>query len=135
MKGPIASFFTASYQTGILYAHSLQKQSKLKARGLMLCLKDMRIDGQMSGVMHIVCVQWLLATIFGNNLREKKTHCAIDEDPQKLSSNGLQPLAIVQLSQDDLILQDVAFQDNLEQPLIHGHHFICSEKKRFCISH
>lgn len=25
MKGPIASFFTASYQTGILNAHSLQK--------------------------------------------------------------------------------------------------------------
>lgn len=59
----------------------------------------------------------------------KWTHCAIDEDPQKFSSNGLQPLAIIQLSQDKLSLQNVALQDNPEQPLIHGHHFICRGKK------
>lgn len=62
------------------------------------------------------------------------THCTIDEDPQEFSSNSLQSLAIVQLPQDNLILQDVAFQDNLEQPLIHGHHFICRGKKWFYIS-
>lgn len=59
----------------------------------------------------------------------KWTHCAIDEDPQKFSSNGLQLLAIVQLSQDNFILQDVVLQNNPDQPLIHGHDLICREKK------
>lgn len=59
---------------------------------------------------------------------EKKTHSTVDEDPQKFSSNGLQPLAIVQLSQGDLSLKDVALHDDLEQPLIHGHHFLCQRK-------
>lgn len=64
----------------------------------------------------------------------KRTDRAIDEDPQKPSPNGLQALATVQLSQDNLSLYDVVLQDNLEQPLIHRHHFICRGKNRLYIS-
>lgn len=63
------------------------------------------------------------------------THCAIDENPQKFSSNGLQLLTIVQLSQDNFILQDVVLQDDSEQPLIHGHHIVWRENKWSHISH
>lgn len=64
---------------------------------------------------------------------KKWTHRAIDEDPQKFSPNGLQLLAVVQLTQDDFILQDVVLQDNPEQPLIHGHHFSCKQNSTVCL--
>lgn len=64
---------------------------------------------------------------------EKWTHSAIDENPQKFSSNGLKLLAIVQLSQDNFVIQDVVLQDDPEQPLIHGHYFFCIENKWFYI--
>lgn len=44
MKGPIASFFTASYQAGILDAHSLQMWNKLNKREQTWNLKDLKID-------------------------------------------------------------------------------------------
>lgn len=56
-------------------------------------------------------------------------YCAIDEDPQKFSSNGLQLLAIVQLSQDNFVLQDMVLQYNPEQTVIHGHHLVCRENQ------
>lgn len=59
---------------------------------------------------------------------KKWTHCAIDEDPQMFSSDGLQLLSVVQLPKDHFVFQDVVLQDDLEQPLIHGHHFSCREK-------
>lgn len=55
---------------------------------------------------------------------EKQTYRAIDEDPQTFASNSLQILAIVQISQDNFILQDVVLQNNPEQPLILGHDLI-----------
>lgn len=74
--------------------------------------------------MHIVCVLWPPTTIFMGTTSEESTHCAIDEDPQKFSSNGLQLLAIVQLSQDNFVLQDMVLQYNPEQTMIHGHHLV-----------
>lgn len=64
---------------------------------------------------------------------KKWTHCAIDEDPQMFSPDGLQLLAVVQLPKDDFISEDVVFQDNLEQPLIHGHHFSCRQNNTACL--
>lgn len=81
--------------------------------------------------MQKVCAQWLPDAFFLGITSEEKTYCAIDEDPQELSCNGLQPLATVQLPQNNLTLQDVVFQDDLEHSLIHGHHLICSGKKTF----
>lgn len=62
---------------------------------------------------------------------KKWTHCAIDEDPQMFSPNGLQLLPVVQLPEDHFVFQDVVLQDDLEQPLIHGHHFSCKENSVF----
>ena len=41
------------------------------------------------------------------------THRAVNKDPQKFSSNGLQTLAVVQLSKAKFILYDVVLQDDL----------------------
>lgn len=49
------------------------------------------------------------------------------------SPNGLQLLPIVQLPKDYFIFQDVVLQDDLEQPLIHGHHFSCRQNNTACL--
>lgn len=69
---------------------------------------------------------------FLNILSKKRTHCAIDEDPQKFPSNRLKPLAVVQLAQGNLFLKDVVFQEfgvvYLEHPLVHGHDLLCTRR-------
>lgn len=41
-----------------------------------------------------------------------ETHRAVDEHPEELSSQSLQTLAIKQLTQHNLFLQDVVFQND-----------------------
>jgi len=53
---------------------------------------------------------------------------AVDEDTQQLSVQRLQLLAIVELPQRDLLLQDVALQDLLQQVLVRPHHLICTTR-------
>lgn len=54
----------------------------------------------------------------------RATHCSVDEHPQELAPKCLQELAIVELTQCNLLLQDMVLQNDLQEALVHGHHLI-----------
>lgn len=52
------------------------------------------------------------------------SHCAVDEDSEQFASQCFQQLSIVELTQGNLELQDVVFQNGSEEVLVCWDHVI-----------
>lgn len=63
-----------------------------------------------------------------------KAYSSIDEHPEEFSRDGLQKLAIVQLAEHDLLLQNMVLQDHFQEALVHGHHLVCEKQNKLCQS-